>query len=426
MKLILRSELVNRKFILNKLVFLLIIPIIGGISCKSHAQNEVNMPRVFLLNPYDLAHVKQQISAGDKSVLPTYQILLHQADQALQTGPYSVMDKSFTPPSGDKHDYMSIGPYWWPNPDTEDGLPYIQKDGEINPERNQYDRNPLGNLNKSVTALARAYYFSDHEPYAAHASKLIRAWFLDEKTRMNPHLQYAQAIKGVVDGRGIGIIDSRAFFNIADAIGLIGVSDSWTDVDQSGMKKWFSAYLNWLLNSNHGKSEAAKKNNHGTWYDVIAAHLALFAEKDSTAKEILSGVPTKRIATQIEPDGRQPEELTRTRSFNYSVMNLQGLFYAALLGEHVGLDLWSFRTEDGRSLQPALEFLLPYALQNKKWPYQMIHGWGDGFETISVLLRIAAEKYQHQEYNRLIEKLPDFDTKTHMLNLIYPKTCRNK
>lgn len=410
----------HRKFTLNLLMLCLTIPIVTSQSCKSQRQTKDNLPRVFLYNPHDLAYIKQQILDGDNSLLPPFEKLKQQANQALRNGPYSVMDKPVTPPSGDKHDYMSLAPYWWPNPDTEDGLPYIRKDGIVNPERNQYDRNPLRNLDVNVTTLALAYYFSDHEPYAAHASKLIRAWFLDEKTRMNPHLQYAQAIRGVNNGRGIGIIDTRAFFSIADAIGLIGGSNSWTADDQAGMKIWYAEYLNWLLNSDHGKSEAAKKNNHGTWYDVIAGHLALFVEKDSIAKKILGSVPAKRITVQIELDGRQPEELTRTRAFHYSAMNLQGLFYTALLGEHVGLDLWNFRTEDERRLKSALDYLLPYALQHEKWPYQMIHGWEEDFEIMSFLLRVAAQKYQHQEYNQMIAKLPDIDAKTQLLNLVYP------
>jgi hypothetical protein len=406
----------------NKLFFILIpiIPIISCTSCTRQTQTEEKLPQVFLFNPYDLFQIKQQISSGNSSLLPAYKKLLNDADQALQVGPFSVMDKPFTPPSGDRHDYMSLAPYWWPNPDTENGLPYIRKDGVVNPERDQYDRNPLRNLGINVTTLALAYYFSDHEPYAVQAAKLIKTWFLDEKTRMNPLLKYAQAVPGVTEGRGTGIIDTRAFFLIADAIGLIAHSNSWTENDQAGMKKWFNDYLVWLLNSDHGKYEASRKNNHGTWYDVIAGHLALFVDNQAVAKDILGHVPVKRIAVQIEPDGSQPEELTRTRAFHYSAMSLQGLFYTALLGEHVGLDLWDFYTEDGRSLKAALEYLIPFALQEKKWPFQMIHGWEDDFEIMFFLLRVAAQKYQHPEYEKLIEKLPDIDVKTHRLNLVYP------
>jgi hypothetical protein len=408
-----KSRLIN-------LAIYLIFPFVIGTTCKAQPKIETKLPRVFLFSPYDLAQVKQQILAGNKSLLPAFEKLQREADQALHAGPFSVMDKPFTPPSADKHDYMSLAPYWWPNPETEDGLPYIRNDGVVNPERDEYDRNPLRNMEASVTTLALAYYFSDHEPYATHAAKLIKTWFLDEKTRMNPHLQYAQAIPGVNDGRGTGIIDTRAFFRIADALGLIKNSKSWNEDDQSGMKKWFSDYLKWLLNSDHGKYEVSQKNNHGTWYDVIAGHLSLFVKNEAAAKAILGDVPAKRIAVQIEPDGRQPEELTRTRAFHYSVMNLQGLFCTALLGEHVGFDLWDFQTDDGRSMKIALDYLLPYALQNKKWPYQMIHGWEDDFETLFFLLRIAAQKYQQPEYNHLIERLPDINTKTHWFNLVYP------
>jgi hypothetical protein len=316
---------------------------------------------------------------------------------------------------------MSIGPYWWPNPDTEDGLPYVRRDGLTNPERDAYDRIPLAELSQSVTTLALAYFFTDHQPYASRASMLLRVWFLDKETRMNPHLEFGQAIPGRTKGRGIGIIDSRRFAHIADAIGLIESSKSWTIKDQKSMEQWFGKYLKWLLNSDHGRDEASKKNNHGTFYDILTSHLALFVNNKRVAKEILGQVPQKRIAVQIESDGSQPLELSRTRAFTYSSLNLQGLFRAALLAEHVGLDLWHFRTPDGRSLKAALDFLIPFALQEKEWPYQMIRGWEDDLEKMVFLLRIGAQKFQNDDYEQMIQRLSGIDLHSNRINLVYPK-----
>lgn len=55
------------------------------------------------------------------------------------------MDKTLVAASGNKHDYYSFPPYWWPNPDTQDGLPYIRKDGQTNPDANSdaTDKNRL-------------------------------------------------------------------------------------------------------------------------------------------------------------------------------------------------------------------------------------------------------------------------------------------
>lgn len=403
-------------------IIYVIVAIMTGITCGNHQQSDTNAARVFLYNPQDLAATKKRIQVGDETLLPALDSLLVEADSALHSGPWSVMDKPFTPPSGDKHDYMSIGPYWWPNPETEDGLPYIRKDGLRNPEVRLYDRLPLGQLTSSVITLSLAYYFTEHEPYASHAAKLIRVWFLDEETHMNPNLEYGQAIPGRNEGRGIGIIDTYRFAPITDALELIKSSKSWTHEDHTAMQKWFDKYLHWLLNSDHGKYEASKKNNHGTFYDILTSCLAFFVDKDSIAKATLSQVAEKRIAVQIEPDGSQPLELSRTRAFAYSSGNLRGLFRLAMLAEHIDLDLWHYSTPDGRSLRAALEFLIPYALQEKEFPYQMILGWGDNhFEKMYFLLRIAAQKYQNEEYEQMITRLPGIDMKANRLNLVYPK-----
>ncbi len=419
---------------ITKFIFLILFFILVTNSkillCSSEQDSEIrikNLPRVFLLNPAALAAAKQKLLARDKALSAAMERLRGEADLALQAGPLSVMDKSIIPPNGDKHDYMSLATYWWPDPNSEDGLPYIWKDGVSNPEYLNYDRIPLKKTIRRITTLALAYYYSDYEPYAAHAARLLRVWFLNEETHMNPNLQHAQIIKGVNEGRGVGIIDTRRFTQLGEAIGLIAHSNSWTATDQSAMQRWFEQYLNWLVNSNHGKNEADRKHNHGTWYDVLTTYLAFFVNNDILAKEILEKFPQRRIAVQIEPDGRQPLEIKRTRSFNYSVMNLKGLFYAALLGEHLRLDLWNYQTGDGQNMRKALDYLLPFALKQKKWPYQMIRGWNeDNFETLFFLLRIAGQKYQHPEYEKMINQLPYINAETNWINLLYPNTPENE
>src|SRR5690606_33758828 len=168
---------------------------------------------------------------------------------------------------------------------------------------------------------------------SGHAARLLRVWFLDEATRMNPHLEYGQAVPGRNKGRGIGIIDTAGLPRLVDAVGLLQGSQHWTDVDQQGMQQWFGEYLTWLRESRHGRDEDRTKNNHATWYDVQVAAFALFAGEEHIAREVLEGAGDRRIRTQIEPDGRQPHELARTKSFDYSTMNLRGMFELATLAE---------------------------------------------------------------------------------------------
>jgi hypothetical protein len=373
-----------------------------------------------ILDPDLLLYSKQKIIENDHEWVEAFNKLCNQANKALQNGPYSVVYKKTLPPSGDIHDYMSLGPYWWPDTSKPDGLPYIRRDGVVNPERYLYDNVALKSLDSAATTLSLAYFFSEKENYARHAANLIRTWFLDDSTHMNPNLKFGQAIKGKVEGRGVGIIDTRAFIRIVEAIGLIGSSSSWSRQDQDGMMRWFNQYTDWLLYDDYGIDEREHKNNHGTWYDVLVSSLAIFVGRNKLAEIILSDVPKNRYSVQIDSEGKQPYELDRTRSYHYSVMNLTGLFYLALIAEKRGIDLWSYPLDNNPSLRRALDFLLPYALKEKKWPYQMIRGWEGDLHTLSFLLRVAAKKYNHPAYEKMIPELPGINSNSLILSLLFP------
>ena len=323
-------------------------------------------PRIFLL----------QISSADAAKKPSDPALgkiERDAKRALTEKVEPVTSKTSTPPSGDKHDYMSQAPYFWKNPDTANGLPYIRRDGERNPEIKNYPDHDL--MDKMVVTVERLSvgYFVTHKPeYAARAAEILRMWFLDPKTRMNPNLEFAQAIPGLNTGRGIGIIETRGLTRVVDSIGLLAGSQSWSKSDQAGLEDWFSRYLAWMMESKNGKNESAAKNNHGTHYDVQAACFALFVHKDDLAKKILEAAKEKRIESQIRPDGQQPLELERTKSWSYSVMNLDGMVNLAQLGDHVGLDLWSYQNSKTGGIRRAILFLAPFAREPKKWPHKQI------------------------------------------------------
>jgi hypothetical protein len=365
-------------------------------------------PRLFQSDGRDLANVKERLTGGDKELAKALATLRLRADEALKAGLFTIVHKPKAPSSGDKHDYVSMAPYFWPDPTKKDGLPYIRRDGRVNPERERYDRPLLRNMSDAVGTLGLAYYLSGDERYAAHAAKLLHVWFLDSETRMNPNLNYAQFVPGVNDGRGTGIIDSVAFLQVIDAVGMLRGSRSWAQADQRGVEAWFRDYLHWLRTSPNGKEEAAAANNHGTWYDAQAATYALFVGQRQLAWKVLEDAKTKRIARQIELDGSQPLELKRTRSFDYSQVNLRGLFALATLGEHLGddaIDLWRFETKDGRSIRKALDWLIPYALGEKKWEHEQLNSVRGGM--LASLLRRAAKAYQEPRYERLLEKLPE-------------------
>ena len=377
------------------------------------------LPRVFLLRTSDLMEARKRAQSNDASLLPVLNRLKHDADNALNAGPFSVINKPLLPPNGDKHDYRSTAPYWWPNPNSANGLPYVRRDGEMNPERDKTsDRSALDAMIQNVKTLGLAYFFTGRESYATQAAKLLRVWFLDEATKMNPNLKYAQAIPGRNQGRSVGIIETHNLPELIDAVGLLHSSPAWRPNDGSTLQKWFDAYLTWLLESPEGRAESKARNNHGSWYDVQTASFALFVDKKDLARKILGEFGTKRIAQQIEPDGRQPHELERTQSWNYSLFNLKALFAAASLGDNMELDLWNFETPDKRSIRKALDWLLPFAIGAKKWSYEQISSWQP--EKLAPFLRRAAVRYHELSYEKAISKLSG-GTGDERMQLLYPR-----
>jgi len=354
---------------------------------------------------------------------PAREALLKQADQALSVPAASVMDKKAKPSSGDKHDYMSVGPYWWPDPTKPDGLPYIRKDGVINPSRtdDQTDNATFKRLLGAVPTLALAYRETGREEYAAHAAKLLRVWFLDPATKMNPNLNYGQAVPGRVEGRGTGIIDTAGLLELTQALPWLAKSTSWAKADQDGMKAWLASFCEWLQTSKNGKEEEAAKNNHGTWYDVQLTALALFTGQNDLAHRVVEQAKQKRIAAQIQPDGKMPEELARTNSLGYTTMNTRAFCNLADLAAKAGVDLWNYQTKDGRGIRKAIEFLAPYADPAKEWPFEQISGVKlSGRMDIAVLLRRAALAYKDPRFDAILAKLPAEEVQTNRMQILWP------
>ncbi len=372
------------------------------------AADASNLPRVFLLEGNVLAANREKARAGDRAQAAALARLEREAREALRDGAFSVVHKEPTPPSGDKHDYLSQAPYFWPNPKTTNGLPYIRRDGERNPEIGKIsDHRELDRMADAVETLALAYYFTGEEADAGKAAELLRAWFFNPSTRMNPNLQYAQFVPGVNTGRGIGLIETRSLARVVDAVGLLAGSKAWTGEDQRSLQRWYGRFLDWMQTSRNGRDEAAAKNNHGTYYDMQAVSFALFLDQRELATNLVKAALQKRIAVQIEPDGRQPLELVRTKAWGYSVGNLSGLMLLARLGENVGVDLWHYQTADGRSLRAALDYLVPFALGEKKWPHAQIGGWPP--QMLYPLLRKAAVKMPGPNDAQLLTKLPPME-----------------
>jgi hypothetical protein len=289
--------------------------------------------------------------------------VLKGADRCLAEQPVTVTASISPRSAGGRHDFFSEGDYWWPDPQNPGG-PYIQRDGMSNPDNFVEHRRAMIRLSLIVPALAAAYKLTRQRRYADHAARHLRAWFVDGETRMNPNLEYAQAIQGRFTGRGTGIIDTLHLVEVARAAGQLGLAPA----DLTGVKQWFASYLEWMTTHAYGIAERDARNNHGTcWVTQVAAFAQLTGNADLTAY-CRNRFQSVLIPTQEAPDGSFPLELARTKPYGYSLFNLDAFAIAAQTLTSKDRNLWTWKLPDGRGMAQAMAYMYPYMLDKKKWP----------------------------------------------------------
>lgn len=359
---------------------------------------------LFNLDYQDMQNIKENLKKGRLEIKNAYSQIIIKADSILQLAPHKVTDGDI-PPTGDVHDFFTIGKYAHPNPGMSDSLPYIRKDGIINPEAftDRYDLNRYEQTTGRVCTLALAWFYSDDEKYAAKAAELLRVWFINPETRMNPNFQCAAAQPGKYDGMAIGIIFGARLIDFLDHVQLLTLSESWTAGDDKRLKNWFNEYLIWLLTSDFGVIESrADNNNHGTWYAAQVAAAAIYNNKIELAKSMIDK-GRMQLSIQLAknsaryPDGALPKEIGRSQSFLYSLYGLQGFCALAGCGKALKYDLWYYETENGQSLRLAFDFIAPYLLEEKTWEYDTLKGVKEQIPSSLQLLSQAAKAFQTKE-----------------------------
>src|SRR3982751_5480433 len=285
--------------------------------------------------------------------------VLSTADRYLKEKPLTITASKSSRSAGGLHDFFSEGDYWWPDPKNPDG-PYIQRDGMTNPDNFVEHRRALMRLSVELPALVAAYRLTDKRVYADKAAEHLRAWFIDEGTRMNPNLQYAQAIKGITTGRGIGIIDTIHLVEVARSVEVLEGLNGLDANDLAGIKKWFADYLAWLTTSKNGIDEREAKNNHGTCWVMQVASFAHLTGNKALLDYARNRFKTVIVPNQIESDGSLPQELRRTKPYSYSLFNLEALTTIAQILSTPSDDLWKFKTADGRGIALAMQYMYPF------------------------------------------------------------------
>lgn len=322
------------------------------------------------------------------------------ADRYLQERPITITAYSAKRSAGGPHDYFSEGDYWWPDPKDPTG-PYIQRDGMTNPDNFVAHRHALMRLSVQMPALTAAWLITKKEQYAKHAAEHLRAWFVDPTTRMNPNLQYAQAIHGRTTGRGIGIIDTLHLVEVARAIPFL-------PGDHEPVKQWFADYLQWMTTSKNGTDERDARNNHGTCWVMQVAQFAQVTGNRQLIEFCSERYKNVLLPDQLAGDGSFPLELKRTKPYSYSLFNLDAMATICQIVSRPDDDLWSFRLADGRSMQTAMAFMAPYIADKKSWPHAADVQYFDQFPVRQPCLLFAGLAYSEPRYVELWRKLnPD-------------------
>jgi hypothetical protein len=292
--------------------------------------------------------------------------VLAAANQYVQEAPVTVTASHSPRSAGGLHDFFSEGDYWWPDPEHPDG-PYIQRDGMTNPANFVEHRRALMRLSVQLPALVEAWRLTRQARYATHAARHLRAWFVDASTRMNPNLQFAQAIHGRVTGRGTGIIDTIHLVEVARAIEQLHGAPGWKVSDETAVKRWFAEYLTWMTTHEYGIAERDTKNNHATCWVMQVAAFAHLTGNEALLAEARDRFRTTLLPGQMGPDGSFPLELARTKPYGYSLFNLEAMAAICQIASTPKENLWTFELPDGRGMARAMAFMVPFIKDRGGW-----------------------------------------------------------
>ena len=349
---------------------------------------------------------KPERPAGARINLPAIERgrVLKAARQYLREQPITVTASTSPRSAGGTHDYFSEGDYWWPDPKNPEG-PYIQRDGQSNPDNFDHHRQAMRRLSLQVPALTSAWLLSKQRRYGEHAVKHLKAWFVDQATSMTPHLKYSQAIKGRFTGRSIGVIDTIHLVEVSRAADLLERTGVLVGAERDGVRRWFKDYLTWITTHEYGTTERDAKNNHGTCWVMQAAEFAHYLGDATVSKDCRERVKKIIIPNQLAADGSFPQELRRTKPYGYSLFNIDALAACCQILTTAEDNLWTFELPDGRGMRRAMEFIYPFILDKKKWPHKPDVMYWDEWPMRHPALLFAGLALDKPEYLALWKKL---------------------
>ncbi len=354
-----------------------------------------------------LTYTFEELVAHKKSGVPTEAAIAKlraDADAILEKPTFKITDVTLPRPSGDIHDFVSMGPYWWPNPDTPDGLPWVNRDGLINPDaRTSID---VRNMFLRIRTLALAAFYFEDKKYSDYANRQLYDWYISPETRMNPNAKYGQSVPGVAEGRGAGLIEFSSSFEMFNGIGILDSMGLMDGEILNGVKAWYVDFANWILTHELGIRIDNSVDNHASWHSANLLSIAVFTERPALMKKIMATAYARRVKSYILPDGSQPAELRRTKPLGYSFFNLMAMFVVANIAERNGYaEYWAVDGERGKCiLKSAVDFLYPYVKDPDSCPYPDLHRGKHGL-SMSKAFSVVAKRYPDEGYEELAREL---------------------
>lgn len=338
------------------------------------------------------------------------------ADRFLDEVPVTVTASFCSRSAGGRHDYYSEGDYWWPDP-ANPGGPYIQKDGQSNPDIFSDHRHAMVRLSEITSTLTSAWLLTGREEYARQAIKHLVAWFADTATMMNPDMLYAQAIWGRFTGRGVGLIDAYHLVEVAQSTRIL-INNNIIPFEQANkITGWFERFLEWMTTHQYGIDEMNAKNNHGTCWVATAAAMATLVANDTLINMCRERFRTVLLPSQMAEDGSFPLELRRTKPYGYSLFNIDAMCNAAQILSSAENNIWEYSSDDGKSLKIGMEFIYPFIVDKSAWPFAKdIYIWEEWPVRQSSLL-FAGLAYKNDNYISAYLSLPG--------NPTHPEVIRN-
>lgn len=323
--------------------------------------------------------------------------VLNEAAWAMQQQPITVTAESSPRSAGGKHDFFSEADYFWPNPKNPDG-PYINRDGETNPNNFVAHRKAMIRFSTIIGALASAYKITGDEKYAQQALLHLKAWFVDQETLMNPNLSFAQAVKGSSTGRSWGIIDTIHLMEVAQGMLVMEKAKAFDAATTNAIKKWFADYILWLNTSKNGRAEKNSKNNHSTCWAMQVASFAKLCNDQVMLDSLRTSYKTVLLPNQMAVNGSFPLELERTKAYGYSIFNLDAMVMVCQILSTPKDNLWQFETADGKSIRKGIEFLYPFVAYKSKWTLKPDIMFWENWPVAQPFLVFGANHYKNQAW----------------------------